>query len=102
VPGPEDVLLAKERCEAVADLVERLPERTRAVVRARYFESLNRADVAKVTGLSERQVKRPSRARYGRGRAVMAAIHFPARPTEARAAEVEATFEEAGISVVWG
>jgi hypothetical protein len=33
---------------------------------------------------------------------VMAAIHFPARPAADRAAEIEAIFEEAGISVVWG
>jgi hypothetical protein len=32
---------------------------------------------------------------------VMAAIHFPARPTAIRAAEVEAIFEEAGVSVIW-
>lgn len=57
-PGPEEVLIAKDRCEAVADLVDALPEHTRAVLRARYFENLSRAEIAETTGLTERQVKR--------------------------------------------
>lgn len=58
LPAPEQALIEKERCEAVANLVARLPERTQAVLRARYFENLSRAQVAEATGLSERQVKR--------------------------------------------
>lgn len=58
LPGPEEELIAKERCEAVAELVDALPETTRAVLRARYFEGLDRRQAAAATGLSERQVKR--------------------------------------------
>lgn len=56
-PSPEDALLARERRQAIAAALERLPERQRAVFVLSHVEGRTSREVSALTGLSESTVR---------------------------------------------
>lgn len=56
-PSPEDALLARERRQAIAAALDRLPERQRAVFVLSHVEGRTSREVSALTGLSESTVR---------------------------------------------
>ncbi|MFG1610514.1 sigma-70 family RNA polymerase sigma factor [Actinoplanes sp. NPDC049265] len=55
-PGPEDMLIRRERMGYLAHAIEALPERLRAVVRGYFFEERPMAQIAVELGVTESRV----------------------------------------------
>jgi RNA polymerase sigma factor FliA len=55
-PGPEDVLLIRERASYLVDSVNALPERLRAVVQGYFFEERPMAELAAELGVTESRI----------------------------------------------
>jgi RNA polymerase sigma-70 factor (ECF subfamily) len=56
-PRPEDALLTQERVEALADALEKLPERERDILLLRFYSGLSSREVAARMGLSDGNVR---------------------------------------------
>jgi len=54
----DDGFEASENREVVADLLERLPEREREIVRLRFYERLSQAEIGETMGISQMHVSR--------------------------------------------
>jgi RNA polymerase sigma factor for flagellar operon FliA len=55
-PGPEDVLLIRERASYLVDSVNALPERLRVVVQGYFFEERPMAEIAAELGVTESRI----------------------------------------------
>jgi RNA polymerase sigma-70 factor (ECF subfamily) len=55
--SPEEALLARERCQQIADALARLPERQRAVFVLSHVEGCTSREVSALTGLNESTVR---------------------------------------------
>ena len=56
-PSPEDQLLARERRQALADALAKLPERQRSVFMLSHYEGCTSREVSAMTGLNESTVR---------------------------------------------
>jgi RNA polymerase sigma-70 factor (ECF subfamily) len=56
-PSPEDQLLARERRQALAAAIAKLPERQRSVFMLSHYEGFTSKEVSAVTGLNESTVR---------------------------------------------
>jgi RNA polymerase sigma-70 factor (ECF subfamily) len=56
-PSPEDQLLARERRQALAEALARLPERQRSVFMLSHFDGCTSREVSALTGLNESTVR---------------------------------------------
>jgi RNA polymerase sigma-70 factor (ECF subfamily) len=56
-PSPEDLVLARERRQALAEALARLPERQRSVFMLSHYEGCTSREVSALTGLNESTVR---------------------------------------------
>jgi RNA polymerase sigma-70 factor (ECF subfamily) len=56
-PSPEDLVLARERRQKLADALSRLPDRQRSVFMLSHYEGCTSREVSAITGLNESTVR---------------------------------------------
>ena len=83
-PSPEDQLLGRERRQALARALSRLPERQRSVFMLSHYEGCTSREVSALTGLNESTVRVHLFRAIRKLRTLLGTESTPGRPVEKR------------------